>query len=113
MIRLILFLGSILLLVFPVVGASAQDVGGVCPGVVNEALAELGTNCANMGRNTACYGFNNVAADFNVSVPDNFFTTTNDRADLVTINSLQTGTLELGDDRWGVSLLNVQANIPE
>lgn len=102
-----------LLLLVSAFAASAQTGGGVCPGVVNQALAQLGTNCANMGRNSACYGFNNVEADFNVPVPDNFFTTTNERAELLTVNALKTGPLDLGLDRWGVSIMNVQANLPD
>lgn len=101
MIRLIGFLGSMLLLLLPAFATSAQTGGGVCPGVVNEALAQLGTNCANMGRNSACYGFNNVEADFNVPVPDGFFTTTDERAELVTVNALKTGPLDLTQDQWG------------
>jgi hypothetical protein len=102
-----------LLLVVPSFATSAQTGGGVCPGVVNQALAQLGTNCANMGRNNACYGFNNVEADFNVPVPEDFFTTTDERAELLTVNALKTGPLDLGQNQWGVSILNVQANIPD
>lgn len=93
--------------------ALAQTRGGVCPGVVNQALADLGTNCANMDRNSACYGFNNVEASFNIPVAPDFFTQPNDRAELLAINALKTGRLDLLDDRWGVSLLNVQANLPD
>jgi hypothetical protein len=93
--------------------AAYGQAGGVCPGAVNQALAQLGQNCAGMSRNSACYGFNNVAAQFNVPVPSNFFTVTNDRADLLTINSLRTGQLDLVKNEWGVSLLNVQANLPD
>lgn len=66
-----------------------------------------------MGRNSACYGFNNVEADFNLPVPDDFFTTTDERAELLTINALKTSPLDLGVDQWGVSILNVQANLPD
>lgn len=92
--------------------AAAQTPAGVCPGPVNEALAALGTNCADMGRNTACYGFNNVDAAFNVPVEPEFFTSTNERAELMIIDALKTGPLDLAQSEWGVSLMNVQANLP-
>ncbi len=92
---------------------TAQTPAGVCPGPVNRALQELGTNCASMGRNTACYGFNNVDASFNVPVEPDFFTTTNERADLLIIDALKTGALNLANDDWGVSLMSVQANLPD
>lgn len=111
--RPLILLSVVIMLLFSTLAATAQTTGGVCPGAVNEALAQLGTNCASMSRNTACYGFNNVTANFNVPVAPGFFTNTNERADLQTINSLRTGPLNLANNLWGVSLLNVQANLPD
>ncbi len=111
--RVLIFLSLAFILLFSALAVSAQTTGGVCPGAVNEALAQLGQNCAAMGRNTACYGFNNVATEFNVPVAEGFFTTTNERAELATINMLRTAPLDLTTDQWGVSLLNVQANLPD
>ncbi len=100
------------ILLFSALAANGQT-GGVCPGAVNEALTQLGTNCAGMSRNTACYGFNNIVTNFNVPVAPNYFTSTDERAPLETINSLRTGKLDLANNEWGVSLLNVQANLPD
>jgi uncharacterized protein YgiM (DUF1202 family) len=110
--RKITVLSVVLMLVFTTVAAASAQTGGICPGVVDQALAQLGTNCAGMDRNSACYGFNNVVADFNVPVPSSFFTVTNDRAELLTIDSIETGELDLSNDEYGVSLLSVQANLP-
>ncbi len=112
MFRFALVLFFLMLSGSPVIVA-AQTTDGVCPGVVNDALSQLGTNCANMARNSACYGFNNVDTVFNVPVPSDFFTATNERADLLTIDTIRTVALNLADDQWGVSLLNVQANLPD
>jgi hypothetical protein len=109
--RVIMILSMVFILLFSTLVATAQT-SGVCPGVVEQALNQLGTNCASLNRNSACYGFNNVEAEFNVPVADNFFTVTNDRAELLTINSIETGDLDLQNDEYGVSLLNVQANLP-
>lgn len=109
--RKITILFVLFILLFSTVVASAQS-GGICPGVVDQALAQLGTNCADMGRNSACYGFNNIVAQFNVPVAENFFTVTNDRAELLTVDTIETGNLDLANDVYGVSLLNVQANLP-
>jgi hypothetical protein len=110
--RAFTILSLMLIFLFSTVAATAQTRSGVCPGPVNEALQQLGTNCASMGRNTACYGFNNVDAAFNVPVNSDFFTSTDERADLMIIDALKTGPLDLNQDEWGVSLMNVQANLP-
>ncbi|MBK8023571.1 MAG: hypothetical protein IPK19_19590 [Chloroflexi bacterium] len=91
----------------------AQQRGDVCPGAVNEAMAALSPNCSGLGRNIACYGFNSVEASFNVDVSPETFTQTDDRIDLLTVNAIRTGELDLEDDTWGLSLLNLQANLPD
>jgi hypothetical protein len=109
--RAITVLSVIFILLFSTLVATAQT-SGICPGVVEQALNDLGTNCANLNRNSACYGFNNVEAEFNAPVADDFFTRTNDRAELLTIDSIETGELDLANDEYGVSLMSVQANLP-
>ena len=110
--RSLTILSLMLILSFTTFAVTAQTASGVCPGPVNRALQELGTNCANMSRNSACYGFNAVDAVFSVPVEPNFFTATDERADLLIIEALKTGALNLAQNEWGVSLLNVQANLP-
>lgn len=110
--RSMTILSLLLILLFATLMVTAQAPAGVCPGPVNRALQALGTNCANMGRNTACYGFNAVDASFNVPVEPDFFTTTDERAELLIIDALKTGALNLANDLWGVSLMSVQANLP-
>lgn len=110
--RTLTIFSILLILLFATLPATGQTRSQLCPGPVNRALQELGTNCADMSRNSACYGFNAVDAVFSVPVDPNFFTMTNERADLMIIEALKTGALDLADNEWGVSLLNVQANLP-
>ena len=102
----------LLILAFSTVTVAAQQIDNSCPGVVYSALDQLGTNCANMGRNSACYGFNNVDAVFSEPVAPNFFTLPDERADLNIVETIRTVALDLSQHLWGVSLLNVQANLP-
>jgi len=110
--HVLIVISVLFILLFSALMANGQ-AGAVCPGAVTQALAQLGTNCAAMSRNSACYGFNNVVTKFNVTVPPDFFTTTDERAQLETIDSLRTGPLDLANEQFGVSLLNVQANLPD
>jgi hypothetical protein len=79
---------------------------------VQKALADVGNNCTGVERNSACYGFNQVAASFLDEQPENFFSTPADRAQLATLDTLQTAPLDSNNNLWGIAVLNVQANVP-
>lgn len=83
-----------------------------CPGLVQEALRELETNCSSLDRNVACYGYNRIGATFTQPVADDYFSRPADRADLITLQSIATSPMDLVNNQWGVALLNVQANLP-
>ncbi len=93
--------------------AQAQTSNPACPALVELALSQVGNNCADLGRNSACYGFNKLSAAFNQSVSTNFFTRPADRSDLAMLQSIQTAPLDLGLGQWGIAVLNVQANVPD
>ena len=107
--RLTPWLSLILILILPA-RALLQD--GVCPPLVQRALAEAGNQCANLPRNAACYGFNQVSAQFSTDVADDFFTRPADTTDLTMLQNITTAALDDALGHWGVAVLNVQANIP-
>lgn len=92
--------------------AVAQTDVGTCPTLVEQALENLGNNCDGLDRNGACYGFNSVAATFYETQSDNFFSTPSDRAALAALNTIETVPLNTEQERWGIAVMNVQANIP-
>jgi hypothetical protein len=93
-------------------GTALTQDNTTCPALVEQALQSLGQNCADLPRNTACYGFNQVSATFTQDVANNFFSQPSDRADLVNMESIQTSALNEALQMWGVAVLSVQANIP-
>ncbi len=100
------------LLLLTAFGASAQAGLDTCPAFIENALLQLGSNCADMGRNSVCYGYNRVDASFASEVPEDFFAVPSDRAGLVELSTIQTAPLVVEDDRWGIAVMNVQANVP-
>lgn len=92
--------------------AEARAQAGQCGALVEQALTVLGNNCAAMEGNSACYGFNNVEAAFFEEQGSAFFSQPADRASLSLIETIRTTPLSLEDERWGIAVLNVQANIP-
>jgi len=92
--------------------AHAQADANACPALVQKALTDIGTNCSEVGRNSACYGFNRVAASFLEAQEENFFSTPADRTELRLLDTLQTAPLDSTNNLWGIAVLNVQANVP-
>lgn len=87
----------------------AQDS---CAAFVEEAFARVGENCDSMDRNSACYGYNLVNAQFVSAVDDGYFSQPADRAELEMLQNIQTTAYNATNLTWGIALLQVQANIP-
>lgn len=112
--RLIFFNFIILVLVLAFMPRQAfTQADNACPPLVLQALQDLGESCADLTRNTACYGYNRVSALFNQDVADTFFSKPADRSDLAMLQSLDTAPLDTALNQWGVAVLSVQANIPD
>lgn len=84
-----------------------------CPALVELALSQVGNNCGNLGRNTACYGYNRVDATFVADFGPEYFSRPADQSPLENFQTIRTAPLDMGLDQWGVAVLNVQANVPE
>lgn len=93
-------------------GTQAQSSDAACPALVEQALSQVGDNCGDLSRNSACYGFNEVDATFAQTVTEDFFTRPAERTDLVSVRRIQTAPLDLALEQWGIAVLNVQANVP-
>lgn len=91
----------------------AQQGDSACPALVELALSQLGNNCSNLSRNSACYGYNKVDATFAEGVNGDLFARPADRAELATLETVRTAPLDLGLGQWGIAILNVQANVPD
>lgn len=84
-----------------------------CPALVTRALSAMGENCGSMNRNSACYGYNLVGANFVTEVEEDYFTLPADQASVSEIETLVTSALSVNEDRWGVAVMSLQANIPD
>jgi hypothetical protein len=83
-----------------------------CPVFIEQALDFLENNCEAMGRNSACYGYSRVDATFAQEVEPAFFSQPADRTALIDLETIRTTPLNLALDRWGIAVMNVQANVP-
>jgi hypothetical protein len=84
----------------------------LCQQIVTRAMAAIQTSCDNLGRNKVCYGHNQVKAESNGNVSLKF-DTVGDRTGIQSIRTLVTSPLDLQAGTWGLSLLKLQANLPD
>lgn len=103
---------SVLVTVAGILGITTLTFAQACPSLVQSALESIGDNCTALERNTACYGYDLVSAQFLQEVADDYFAQPSDRAKLSELAKIQTAQLNTSTNQWGVGVLNVQANVP-
>jgi hypothetical protein len=108
-IRYSVFVCLLLLVLAPAL-ALAQEA--TCEPLVKQAITDLGNNCRDSQRNSACYGNAQVNATFAQAVAPDFFTRPGDKTGLELVRTIQTSQ-DLSQGRWGIAVLNLQADIPE
>lgn len=109
--RLVLLLFGLIWLTASV--SAARNTLTECPDIVNEALISVGEACFNLGRNEVCYGNNQVFAfDSSARLLDDF-ALVGDIKSVLDVGSLVTTPLDTENNRWGVAVLSLRANIPD
>jgi LysM repeat protein len=107
-----LMLLALLVLCSGISFAQAQS-DDTCSNVANTALLSVSELCTSLSRNSACYGANDVES---ITVadprPEDFFIAPGDRAELQELREIQPQAFDEVTQTFGVSLLNVQANLP-
>jgi uncharacterized protein YraI len=92
--------------------AFAQDGEG-CEVIIEDALQTMGSACAEIGRNEACYGHLNVAATFQQEEASFPFDQSGDLVGLIDLQALFTEAVNISAGTWGVALMQVQADLPD
>ncbi|MFN8374672.1 MAG: SH3 domain-containing protein [Anaerolineae bacterium] len=90
----------------------SQD-GDDCPALVEEALSLTAAVCNDVGRNQACYGNQMLLAEPRAEVPALAFEQPGDLASISDIDTLHLSPMDLEQHLWGVSLMALQANLPD
>lgn len=83
-----------------------------CPVIVQEALDQANSNCANIGRNQVCYGNENIQIKSHPGCGDFNFSHPGDLASVQAIETLTLSGLDINTHQWGIALMRVQANLP-
>ncbi|MFC1961340.1 hypothetical protein ACFLYO_11610 [Chloroflexota bacterium] len=107
-------LGTLICLLLSGGVIQAQDAAlDACQQMVDTAIDDLASNCANMVPNSACYGGGLVEAVFydSFAVPVDVFTTPGDHVDLRMVEQIISEGHEL-DNGWGVTVMQTQGSVP-
>ena len=102
-----------LLVVPPQAQAQEGQTAQSCPQIVQNAFRLTNQLCEAAGRNEACYGHVQVNALLASGTDPGAFSREGDILDLVKLRSLRLSPMDFETGSWGVSLMRVQANIPE
>lgn len=101
--------GAALLALVLLAAGFAPAAAQSCSAEANQALSQVGVNCAALGDNSACYGHNGVVASFAEPVQ---FNAPGNIAPLPPLQTIQTLPYDPASGQWGIAVLRLQANIP-
>lgn len=91
--------------------ADAQGDDAACNTLVLQAVREIGRDCAELGRNEACYG--NTLVTATLSDPDLTFAESGDIVAVTNLAQLSTAAADPATNEWGIALLDLVADLPE
>lgn len=91
----------------------AQRDEDECPGVIYTALEAIDAFCTETDRNQVCYGNPILEATMRGDDVTASFSEQGDVADVMLIETLRSGSLDLENEEWGVALMRLQANLPD
>src|SRR5438045_671486 len=94
----------------PVNRANAED--NVCQQILTRAMERLDQLCGGIARSQACYANNLVKSEPNGDAQLKF-DTTGDIAAIKDIRTMVTSPLDAQQGTWGLSLMKLQANLPD
>jgi hypothetical protein len=86
-----------------------------CPVLVSRGFSEIGTNCSNLDRGEACYGYGQLTATFVEDSdldPDEDFVEPADRVSLLDLETVQGTAMSTPRGEWSIAVMDLQGNLP-
>ncbi|MCC7206940.1 MAG: hypothetical protein IT323_06515 [Anaerolineae bacterium] len=86
-----------------------------CPDMVKQALLNTGQNCAQMGRDQLCYGYDriDIALRPDVAPGSVAFQSPGDVIDMAVVDTIRPAALDSATGEWGVAFLRTRANLAD
>lgn len=90
-----------------------ENASEACKLLVRDALAQVGSNCADLGRNEACYGFNQIQSIFDTKADNpQLLSEPGDQTLITDVAVIDSSEVNLRNGWWGIAPISVQANLP-
>ena len=96
----------------PVAKPPQSSTGATCQDILKHAMNMIQHSCDGLTRNKACYGNNRIKVE-PIEGAVLKFDAAGDRAAIQDIRTLVTSPLDINDGTWGLSVLKIQANLPD
>ncbi|MBI5670190.1 MAG: SH3 domain-containing protein [Chloroflexi bacterium] len=109
----------LLAIVLILVATSCEALSGMeasgpeCTTIVKRALEATNEICDGTGRNQACYGHALVRAEPQPGVDSFRFEKVGEKVDVAALKSLHLSPMDTNTGTWGVSMMRLQANLPD
>jgi hypothetical protein len=104
---------NILAIVFSIILSGSVIAQETCDAIVQEAIETASRNCDSLRRNQVCYGNNMIDAEAAADISDFTFETPGDIVGIASIASIRLGNRIAETGEWGISLMNLQADLPD
>lgn len=101
--RVLVMLAAVLALFAFTLNASAQDNSAL----IRQAIAAIGTNCANLSADVTCLAHPGVARTVSAGIVSPTYTAAGDRASIFSTHQIQTSVLDATTGDFGVNVMNV------
>lgn len=101
-----------LVLLFSLSFAPVQAQNNLCPATIENALASISRNCANLERGSLCYSHPKVEVSFADDSQPGDVSHPSQRASVFDLSSVRSGGLDLEQSHWGLAVLHLGAKYP-
>src|SRR5689334_2235511 len=91
----------------------SQATNLTCTQLMTQVMSRVETNCVTLSRNKVCYANPLVNAELTSNSAQQKFDVPGDILPIQLIKTLHTTPLNITRGTWGVSLLKLQANLPD
>lgn len=110
--RAMLWSSMLLLTLFASSSVAAQNLA-TCLRIIAESLNATGVNCANNELGSACYASGTLESVIESVLDEENFDEPGEQISLEDVITLAPDTVDLVKEAWGITLFNMQANLPQ
>jgi len=106
------FLRIILFVSLLVLGTTVGYGQRLCEALVENVMEQAGENCVQQDGELSCYAYDSLSATHFAETQLGSFINPGNIVELATLHTIQSASVDLEEDEWGVAYLQTRANLP-